>query len=399
MIYFDAAATTLQKPPQVRKMAAYAMEHYASPGRGGYRASMLASDAVYDCRKELAELFEAKPEDIVFTMNATHALNLAIKTLVSPGDEVVISGFEHNAVWRPLVQIGANVKLAGRKLFDPDDTLEAFRTAIGPETKAVVCTHVSNVFGYVLPIEKIAALCHERGVPLVVDCSQSAGILPVSLGKLHAAFLCMPGHKSLYGPQGTGVLVCGHALRPLLAGGTGSLSKSASMPEFTPDAGEAGTHNVPGICALCEGVRFVKNVGLDAICAHGKMLGQLLTAELANLPGVRVYHGRNQAGVVSFLLETGGRGANCGKAFIGRASRFGRGFTARRWRTSLPGRFLPARFAQASLFSTPRVRCAHWRRVLISVKRFHFFRAAPCYCALDLEYNHNNYKYQQEWRL
>ena len=223
MIYFDAAATTLQKPPQVRKMAAYAMEHYASPGRGGYRASMLASDAVYDCRKELAELFEAKPEDIVFTMNATHALNLAIKTLVSPGDEVVISGFEHNAVWRPLVQIGANVKLAGRKLFDPDDTLEAFRTAIGPETKAVVCTHVSNVFGYVLPIEKIAALCHERGVPLVVDCSQSAGILPVSLGKLHAAFLCMPGHKSLYGPQGTGVLVCGHALRPLLAGGTGSL--------------------------------------------------------------------------------------------------------------------------------------------------------------------------------
>lgn len=149
MIYFDAAATTLQKPPQVRKMAAYAMEHYASPGRGGYRAAMLASDAVYDCRKELAELFEAKPEDIVFTMNATHALNLAIKTLVWPGDEVVISGFEHNAVWRPLVQIGANVKLAGRKLFDPDDTLEAFRAAIGPETKAVVCTHVSNVFGYV----------------------------------------------------------------------------------------------------------------------------------------------------------------------------------------------------------------------------------------------------------
>ena len=265
---------------------------------------MLASDAVYDCRKELAELFEAKPEDVVFTLNATHALNLAIKTLVGPGDEVVISGFEHNAVWRPLVQIGANVKLAGRKLFDPDDTLEEFRAAIGPETKAVVCTHVSNVFGYVLPIEKIAALCFERGVPLVVDCSQSAGILSVSLRKLHAAFLCMPGHKSLYGPQGTGVLVCGHALRPLLAGGTGSLSKSASMPEFTPDAGEAGTHNVPGICALCEGVRFVKNVGLDAICAHGKMLCQLLTAELSSLPGVRVYHGRNQVGVVSFLLET-----------------------------------------------------------------------------------------------
>ena len=305
MIYFDAAATTLQKPPQVRKMAAYAMEHYASPGRGGYRAAMLASDAVYDCRKELAELFEAKPEDIVFTMNATHALNLAIKTLVGPGDEVVISGFEHNAVWRPLVQIGANVKIAGRKLFDPDDTLEAFRAAIGPETKAVVCTHVSNVFGYVLPIEKIAALCFMSGVFRWSSIAHSRrGFCRYRSRKLHAAFLCMPGHKSLYGPQGTGVLVCGHALRPLLAGGTGSLSKSASMPEFTPDAGEAGTHNVPGICALCEGVRFVKNVGLDAICAHGKMLGQLLTAELSSLPDVRVYHGRNQAGVVSFLLET-----------------------------------------------------------------------------------------------
>ena len=311
MIYFDAAATTLQKPPQVRKMAAYAMEHYASPGRGGYRSSMLASDAVYDCRKELAELFEAKPEDIVFTMNATHALNLAIKTLVGPGDEVVISGFEHNAVWRPLVmrrysfpKVDLHLHLDGSMLPEtawelalergipmPADTLEEFRAAIGPETKAVVCTHVSNVFGYVLPIEKIAALCFERGVPLVVDCSQSAGILPVSLGKLHAAFLCMPGHKSLYGPQGTGVLVCGHALRPLLAGGTGSLSKSASMPEFTPDAGEAGTHNVPGICALCEGVRFVKNVGLDAICAHGKMLGQLLTAELSSLPDAFFRHG------------------------------------------------------------------------------------------------------------
>ena len=185
----------------------------------------------------------------------------------------------------------------------PADTLEEFRAAIGPETKAVVCTHVSNVFGYVLPIEKIAALCFERGVPLVVDCSQSAGILPVSLGKLHAAFLCMPGHKSLYGPQGTGVLVCGHALRPLLAGGTGSLSERAQMPEFTPDAGEAGTHNVPGICALHEGVRFVRSVGLSQIAAHEKMLAQLLIAELEAMPGVRVFHGAAQTGVVSFLLE------------------------------------------------------------------------------------------------
>ena len=198
MIYFDAAATTLQKPPQVKKALLYAMDHYASPGRGGHRPAMLASDAVYACRQELAALFEAKPEDIVFTMNATHALNLAIRSLVSAGDEVVISGFEHNAVWRPLNQIGADVRIAGRRLFDPDDTIEGFRAAITENTKAVVCTHVSNVFGYVLPVEEIAALCREREVPLILDCSQSAGILPVSLRKLPAAFLCMPGHKSLY---------------------------------------------------------------------------------------------------------------------------------------------------------------------------------------------------------
>ncbi len=255
MIYFDAAATTLQKPPQVKKALLYAMDHYASPGRGGHRPAMLASDAVYACRQELAALFEAKPEDIVFTMNATHALNLAIRSLVSAGDEVVISGFEHNAVWRPLNQIGADVRIAGRQLFDPDDTIEGFRAAITENTKAVVCTHVSNVFGYVLPVEEIAALCREREVPLILDCSQSAGILPVSLRKLPAAFLCMPGHKSLYGPQGTGVLVCGHALRPLLAGGTGSLSERAQMPEFTPDAGEA-CRTIQNVSVSCRIIEF-----------------------------------------------------------------------------------------------------------------------------------------------
>ena len=303
MIYFDSAATTLQKPAQVSNAVGFALGHYASPGRGGYAAAMQASDAVYACRQEAAALFDAEPEQIVFTMNATHALNLAIKTLVGPGDEVVISGFEHNAVWRPLYQVGAAVKLAGRKLFDQEDTFKAFRDAISARTRTVVCTHVSNVFGYILPLEKIAAICREREVPLIVDCSQSAGILPVSLRKLGAAFLCMPGHKSLYGPQGTGILVCGRPVRPLLAGGTGSLSQSAAMPDFPPDAGEAGTHNVPGICGLYEGIRFVRKTGLDAISAHETMLAQLLAAELSDIDGFRLWHGQDQAGVLSFLSE------------------------------------------------------------------------------------------------
>lgn len=303
MTYFDCAATTLQKPPEVSRAVSHAIEHYASVGRGGYRPAMQAADAVYRCRKEAAELFEAKPEDIVFTMNATHALNLAIWTLVKPGDKVVISGFEHNAVWRPLNQIGAKIKIAGRKLFDEEDTLEAFRAEVSAETKAVVCTHVSNVFGYILPIEKIAALCREKSVPLIVDCSQSAGVLPISRQALGAAFLCMPGHKSLYGPQGTGILVCGRPLRPLLSGGTGSLSQSPAMPDFLPDAGEAGTHNVPGICGLCEGIEFIKRVGLSEISAHEKRLCELFCSEVSGISGLRVYAGTTQAGVVSFLRE------------------------------------------------------------------------------------------------
>ena len=209
MIYLDAGATTLQKPPMVAYHMQSALRRMATPGRGAYAPAMRAADAVYDCRVLAAELFGAQPEQVVFTMNATHALNLAIKTLVRPGGRAVISGFEHNAVVRPLHHIGAETIVAGRRLFDPADTLAAFEAAVTPDTQAVICTHVSNVFGYILPLEEIAALCRARRVPLIVDASQSAGLLPVSLEKLGAAFVCMPGHKALYGPQGTGLLLCG----------------------------------------------------------------------------------------------------------------------------------------------------------------------------------------------
>ena len=198
---------------------------------------------------------------------------------------------------------GARITVCGRKLFDPADTLAAFEAAVTPDTAAVICTHVSNVFGYVLPVDGVAAVCRARGVPLIVDASQSAGLLPVSLRAWDAAFVCMPGHKSLYGPQGTGILVCGRPVRPLLSGGTGSLSQSASMPDFTPDAGEAGKHNVPGICGLCEGIRFVRKTGLAAIAAHEQTLCQMLAAELSGSPGIRIYTGAHQAGVLSFLRE------------------------------------------------------------------------------------------------
>ena len=216
MIYLDAGATTLQKPPAAVLAVQSAMRRMATPGRGGHAPAMRAADAVYDCRCLAGALFDAQPEQVVFTMNATHALNLAIKTLVKPGGRAVISGFEHNAVLRPLHHIGAEIAVAGRRLFDPADTLAAFDRAVTPDTRAVVCTHVSNVFGYILPVERIAAMCRARGVPFVLDASQSAGLLPVSLTGLGADFLGMPGHKALYGPQGTGLLLCARTPDTLL---------------------------------------------------------------------------------------------------------------------------------------------------------------------------------------
>ncbi len=308
MIYFDSAATTLQKPPQVYEAAKWAMQTLASPGRGGYAAAMHADEAVYDCRVLASEMFDTQPERIVFTMNATHALNLAIKTLVKAGERVVISGFEHNAVVRPLYKLGAQIVVAGKTLFAPDDTLRAFDEAITADTKAVVCTHVSNVFGYVLPVQQISDICLARGVPFVLDASQSAGILPVSAAKLHAAFIAMPGHKSLYGAQGTGILVCSRLPETLLEGGTGSVSALAQMPEFLPDRAEAGTQNVCGICALREGLRFVKRTGLETIAAHECALQRRLRKRLMDIGGVRVFAaGSDQTGVVSFLMP----GADC----------------------------------------------------------------------------------------
>ena len=303
MIYFDSAATSVQKPPAVRAAVERAMQTCASVGRGGHQPAINAAQTVFGCRELAAELFDCEAEQVAFTMNATHGLNIAIRTLVPTGGRVVVSGFEHNAVTRPLHALHAEQRVAGQVLFSPQDTLECFEDALKSAPSAAICNYVSNVFGYVLPINGIAALCRLYDVPLIIDASQAAGTLPVSLRQTGARFIAMPGHKGLYGPQGTGVLVCGHALRPLLAGGTGSLSERAQMPEFTPDAGEAGTHNVPGICALHEGVRFVRSVGLSQIAAHEKMLAQLLIAELEAMPGVRVFHGAAQTGVVSFLLE------------------------------------------------------------------------------------------------
>ena len=303
MIYLDSGATTLEKPPAVAQAMARAVGEMSSPGRGNYPASQRAAQTAFACREAAAELFNVDDStNVVFTMNATHALNIAINSLARRGGRVVISGFEHNSVTRPLAALGADVRIAGTRLFDRDVVLNDFEDKLKGASLAV-CTHVSNVFGFVLPVYEIGALCRKYSVPFIVDASQSAGVLDVDIARLGAAFVAMPGHKALFGPQGTGLLLCAAEAAPLMHGGTGSDSIMQAMPDYLPDRLEAGTHNVPGICALHEGVRFVRSVGLSQIAAHEKMLAQLLIAELEAMPGVRVFHGAAQTGVVSFLLE------------------------------------------------------------------------------------------------
>lgn len=309
MIYLDSAATTFQKPRSVVDAQAEAMATMSSPGRGGYPAAMRAADAAFDCRTELAELYHLQnPEQVAFTLNATHALNIAIKSLVPPGGRAVVSGYEHNAVTRPLEALGARVSVAAAPLFRPEAVLEAFDRLVVPGVDAVICSHVSNVFGFVQPVEAIAALCRKRGVPFVIDDSQAAGVLTLDMAALGAAFIAMPGHKGLYGPQGTGVLLCGQdvSTRTLLEGGTGSLSEQQAMPDFLPDRLEAGTHNMPGIAGLLAGVRFVRQLGPEAICAEERQLAALAAEGLRRIPGLRVYALPDmaaQTGVLSVVPE------------------------------------------------------------------------------------------------
>ena len=293
MIYLDSAATTLEKPGAVPRASAWAMTHLASPGRGGHAPGMRAAELMYQLREQAGRMFHVNdPEQVVLTSNATHGLNIAIRSLVGPGGTAVISGYEHNAVTRPLYAIpGVKVKEAAGPLFDPEGVYAAFEREVTSDVDAVICNHVSNVFGFIQPVGRIAQLCKERGVPLIVDASQSAGMLSVDMESWGAAFIAMPGHKGLYGPQGTGLLLCGEGQNPvpLLAGGTGNLSRQQEMPDFLPDRLEAGTQNVHGAAGLLAGLEFVRSLGLEEIRRRESRVIRVLAEGLKKRGGYRVF--------------------------------------------------------------------------------------------------------------
>ena len=300
MTYLDNGATSFHKPDAVYRAMRCALDNCANPGRGGYHAAMAAAKTVLRCRVRAGEMFHCPPEQVVFTANCTHGLNIAIETLIKPGARVVISGFEHNAVTRPLYARGAKITVAGRKLFDWADTLENFETALKKGADGAVFTHVSNVFGYILPVEEMAKLCKQYKVPFAIDAAQSAGMLPIDLEALGADFIAMPGHKGLLGPQGTGILLCGRPPKPLIQGGTGSLSMEQKMPDFLPDMAEAGTLNVPGIAGLSAGIQYVMQQDPLKLLHREQQEAARCGKALEKL-GFRVFMGEHQSGTLSFV--------------------------------------------------------------------------------------------------
>ena len=308
MIYLDNAATTLHKPRAVDEAVRRAMHAAAGYARGGYAAAMRAGETVYACREQAAALFGVRdPARVVFTMNATHALNLAIHALAQPGMRVVVSGYEHNAVMRPLLLRGIDPIVLDTPLWDSAAMVEAAGQALADGAELFILNHVSNVFGFAAPVEEIAALLDEKGVPLILDASQSAGLIDIDVRRHPClAAVCMPGHKALYGPQGTGILLALDdriAARPLLAGGTGSRSEEMRQPDFLPDALESGTPNVPGIAGLAAGIAFVRSVGPANILAHERKLTREFARALEGESRITCFAHPAQTGVLSLTVR------------------------------------------------------------------------------------------------
>lgn len=293
MIYWDNAATTWPKPAAVRRAVGQALECYgANPGRAGHTMAMESAEMVFDCRRETADFFGlSDPAGVVFTLNCTMALNMVIQGIAGENGRVLTSDLEHNAVARPVSALSASRWDTAAWSPDPERTVDHFRRAIRPDTKLLVCTHASNVFGSVFPIRQLARLAHEYGLLFCVDAAQTAGVLPLHMEEDGIDYLCVAPHKGLYAPMGTGLLLSRekHAVSPLVRGGTGSYSMLFTQPEELPDRLESGTPNTSGICGLRAGLRFVREKGRETLYRHEIRCLQHVYRRVSGHPGIRLY--------------------------------------------------------------------------------------------------------------
>lgn len=293
IINFDNSATTFPKPAYVKKAVSSAMEKYGSSGRGGHHIAAETSKAVYSARETVADFFGAEPENVVFTLNCTHALNMAIQGIMSDGGHLIISGMEHNSSARPATKLASDKKisLSVAPIYPEDErTVDSFRKLIRSDTKAVVCTIASNVTGQILPYHEIAELCRKNNICFIADGAQACGIINVKMSD-GINILCTAGHKGLYGITGTGILVSDgkYKIQPIIQGGTGNSSQSLVQPDLLPESLESGTVGVIGIMSVKAGIEFVKSIGIDRIFAHEDRICRRFIAELRKNKNVTIY--------------------------------------------------------------------------------------------------------------
>lgn len=308
---FDNAATSFPKPPQVKKAVVSALNVYGgNPGRGGHRLSVVTAEQVYKTREAAAKLFGAVPENTIFTANATIALNMAIKGLMSGGGHIIITDYEHNAVLRPVYALSKNrnypstVSFSIAHVYDEDEqTIDGIRRLIRNDTKCICCMTASNVTGRILPYKAVAALCRSYGIPLVVDATQGAGVLTLDMSA-GMSFLCTAGHKSLYGPSGTGLLISSgeYPLTTIIEGGTGATSAEARQTPYLPEQLESGTMNTMGVIGLAAGIEFVSSKTPERILSYETKLCRRLEDGISGLPGVKLYTSKNKVPITAFNI-------------------------------------------------------------------------------------------------
>ncbi len=298
IIYLDNAATSFPKPPSVTaEVTSVLRSGCGNPGRSSHRLSLAAANTVYGCREKIAELFGGEAERVVFTLNATAALNLAIKSTLRRGDHVLISDIEHNSVLRPVATLTEKGLISFdiyESFEDGDEQIRELRKRIKPSTRMICACHHSNVCNFTLPIEKIGRFCRENGLIFLVDASQSAGILPINTEDAFIDLLCAPGHKGLYGPPGSGFVIYGKRFETDLPdtfteGGNGVRSLSPYMPDFLPDRLEAGTLPLVSIAGLSKGIDFINSFPRGELLKKEKRLCSLMQNRLSDIKGIKLY--------------------------------------------------------------------------------------------------------------
>lgn len=312
MIYFDNAATTYPKPWSVIKTAEKALYDYgANPGRAGHKLSVKTSMQVYGAREQCAEFFGGDAENTVFTLNCTHALNFAVKGVCAAVGRchVITTDLEHNSVIRPLYALSEQGRITysiAESGESNEQLVSSVKSLIRRDTKVIVMTAGCNVDGRITPLKEIAQLCSDKDICFIADCAQAAGVIPISL-KDGINIICAPGHKGLYGPMGTGIMITDgkYPLSSLIEGGTGSASGEIAQPDFLPDMFESGTINTPGAIALGSGLNFVKSMGTEKIFRHESQLCNLFIEQSRLNKRIIIYRSERLAylPVVSFNID------------------------------------------------------------------------------------------------